>query len=430
MLVAFPHFTFIHCILFADILLFISAFWHAWSIFKGEINNYHIDSRFNWLTMLTGLKNIQNSRLSDLLGIAKTGPIGLDLGLEKLNMVQVTARKNPPEIHAACSDYHNSNIDSLFAEPKPLQNLLTSIFNNHRFKGKKIISSMPSSKLKLLFLNYRCTQDQEQSEALLTALRDRIGNDLTDSIIDYIPINPDGNEHAEHIALVALAKKQDVEAYLDLLTSCGLQVVALEIGPVAIKRLISIMSKQDNTQKSLTLNFGAEKSYLTVLWEGNILLDREINFGMNAVLKSASEGMEINPEAALNILHQYGLSLPDYEVDQFIPDFIDNDIRTTIHEILKPEFLNLAAEIRDVLVYVASETRGGAIEQIYLLGSLARIAGIDQLLRTHLSIPVKTINPFYGFSVRSSNNMVDDLGPLAGIAVATGLALRGITQHA
>jgi len=79
---------------------------------------------------------------------------------------------------------------------------------------------------------------------------------------------------------------------------------------------------------------------------------------------------------------------------------------------------------------VASETRGGAIEQIYLLGSLARIAGIDQLLRTHLSIPVKTINPFYGFSVRSSNNMVDDLGPLAGIAVATGLALRGITQHA
>ncbi len=380
--------------------------------------------------MLTGLKNIQTSRLSDLLNMAKTGPIGLDLGLEKLNMVQVTAGVNPPEIHAACSDYHNSNIDSLLAEPKPLQNLLTSIFSNHRFKGKKVISSMPSNKLELIFLNYRCTQGQEQSEALLTALRDRIGNDLTDSIIDYSPINPGGNELTEHIALVALAKKQDVEAYLDLLTSCGLQVIALEIGPVAIKRLISIMSKQDNTQKTLTLNFGAEKSYLTVLWEGNILLDRKINFGMSAILKSAAEGMEINSESALSILHQYGLTLPDYEADQFNPDFIDNDIRTTIHEILKPEFLDLASEIRDVLVYVASETRGGAIEQVYLLGSLARISGIDQLLKTHLSIPVKTINPFYGFSVRSSNNMLDDLGPLAGIAVATGLALRGGTQYA
>ena len=380
--------------------------------------------------MLTGLKNIHTSRLSDLLNITKTGPIGLDLGLEKLNMVQVNSRENHPEIHAACSDYHNSNIDSLFAEPKLLRNLISSIFSKHRFRGRKVISSMPSNKLKLLFLNYRCTQGQEHSEALLTALRDRIGTDLSDNIIDYIPINPDSTEHTEHIAMVALAKKQDVEAYLDLLTNCGLQVVALEIGPVAIKRLISIMSKQDNTQKTLTLNFGAEKSYLTVLWERNILLDREINFGMNAILKTASEGMEVSTESALNILHQYGLSLPNYDADQFNPDFIDNDIRTTIHEILKPEFFNLAAEIRDVLVYVASETRGGAIEQVYLLGSLARISGIDQLLGTHLSIPVKTINPFYGFSVRSSNNMLDDLGPLAGIAVATGLALRGVAQHA
>ncbi len=380
--------------------------------------------------MLTGLTNIQAPRLSNLLNIAKTGPIGLDLGLEKLNMVQINARENHPEIHAACSNYHNSNIDSLLAEPKLFRNLVSSIFKNYRFKGKKVVSSMPSSKLKLLFLNYHCKQDQEQSEALLNALRDRIGNDLADNIIDYIPINPDGNEHTEQLALIALAKKHDVEAYLDLLTSCGLQVVALEIGPVAIKRLISIMSKQNNTQKTLTINFGAKKSYLTVLWEGNILLDREINFGMNALLKAASEGMEINTESALKILHQYGLSQPDHESNQFDPDFIDNDIQGTIYEILKPSFLNLAAEIRDVLVYVASETRGGAIEQIYLLGSLARLAEIDKLLGGQLSIPVKTINPFYGFSVRSSNNKLDDLGPLAGIAVATGLALRGIIQHA
>jgi Tfp pilus assembly PilM family ATPase len=190
------------------------------------------------------------------------------------------------------------------------------------------------------------------------------------------------------------------------------------------------MSKQDNTQKTLTLNFGTEKSYLTVLWEGNILLDREINFGMTSVLKSASEGLEIKPEAALNLLHQYGLSNTDTEndEDQFNPDFIDNDIRFAINEILKPPFINLASEIRDVLVYVASETRGGAIEQIYLLGSLARLSGIDQLIDAQLSIPVRTIDPFYGIDVRTPETTLDDLGPLAGIAVATGLALRGSQQ--
>ena len=380
--------------------------------------------------MLTGLKKNTPPFFGNFLNFTKANPIGLDFGREKLNMVQVDFNDNQPAIRAACSDYHNSNIESFISEPKTLQPFLKSALKNYSFKGRKVVSSMPSSKLKLLFLNYRCNHSENESEALLAALNDRIGNEINDSIIDYIPINPDAGEHAERIALVAVAKQQDVEAYLDLLSQCGLEVIALEIGPLAIKRLISLMSKQDNTQKTLTLNFGTEKSYLTVLWEGNILLDREINFGMNSVLKSASEGLEIKPEAALNLLHQYGLSNTDTEndEDQFNPDFIDNDIRFAINEILKPPFINLASEIRDVLVYVASETRGGAIEQIYLLGSLARLSGIDQLIDAQLSIPVRTIDPFYGIDVRTPEAALDDLGPLAGIAVATGLALRGSQQ--
>ena len=380
--------------------------------------------------MLTGLKKNKSSPSGNFLNFAQANPIGLDFGREKLNMVQVDFNGNRPVIRAACSDYHNSNIESFISEPKTLQPFLKLALKNYAFKGRKVVSSMPSSQLKLLFLNYRCNHSKNESEALLAALNDRIGNEINDSIIDYIPINPDAGEHAERIALVAVAKQQDVEAYLDLLSHCGLEVIALEIGPLAIKRLISLMSKQDNTQKTLTLNFGTEKSYLTVLWEGNILLDREINFGMNSVLKSASEGLEIKPEAALNLLHQYGLSNTDTEndEDQFNPDFIDNDIRFAINEILKPPFINLASEIRDVLVYVASETRGGAIEQIYLLGSLARLSGIDQLIDAQLSIPVRTIDPFYGLDVRTPETTLDDLGPLAGIAVATGLALRGSQQ--
>lgn len=380
--------------------------------------------------MFTGSKNTKSSLFGNILNLAKANPIGLDFGREKLNMVQVDFNANQPTIRAACSDYHNSNIESFFSDPKTLQPLVKAALKNHPFKGRKVVSSMPSNKLELLFLNYRCKNSENEAEALLAALKERVGKEINDSIIDYIPINPDASIQTERIALVALAKQQDVEAYLDLLSQCGLEVVALEIGPVAIKRLISLMSEQDNTQKTLTLNFGTEKSYLTVLWEGNILLDREINFGLKSVLNSASEGLEIKPEAALSLLHQYGLSKTktENEEDQLTPDFIDDDIRFAINDILKPAFINLASEIRDVLVYVASETRGGAIEQIYLLGSLARLSGIDQLIDEQLSIPVRTINPFYGLDVGMQETTLDDLGPLAGIAVATGLALKGNQQ--
>jgi Tfp pilus assembly PilM family ATPase len=59
------------------------------------------------------------------------------------------------------------------------------------------------------------------------------------------------------------------------------------------------------------------------------------------------------------------------------------------------------------------------------MGSLARLSGIDNVMDKLISIPVKTINPFYGIKVDDVSNTLYDLGPVAGVAVATGLALRG-----
>ena len=76
------------------------------------------------------------------------------------------------------------------------------------------------------------------------------------------------------------------------------------------------------------------------------------------------------------------------------------------------------------MVYVASETRGGAVELIYLMGSLSRISAVDQIIDRLISIPVQTINPFFGLSTENKPNLLNDLGPLSGVAVATGLSMR------
>jgi len=132
------------------------------------------------------------------------------------------------------------------------------------------------------------------------------------------------------------------------------------------------------------------------------------------------------------MIHDYGLS-PMAEIKTF--DSIldgeqslvdDEEIKKVIYDILAPTFAQLASEIREVLLYIASETRGGAVEHIYLLGSMARLRGLDQIIDQYMSIPVKTLNPFYGLSTDPNIDDFSDLGPLSGIAVATGLALREI----
>jgi len=356
--------------------------------------------------------------------------IGFDLGQEKLNMVQVGFRSGQPFIHAAASDYHNADLEDLLANPDTLKTLVKSVLKSRKFNGRKVVSSLPSHFLKILFLNYQLGKNESDVESLLTALKRRVNYDLADYVIDYLPIKPDAIERNDRMALVAMAKQDVVEQYLDVLTDCGLEVVALEIGPVAIRRLINAMAANEQPQKVLTVNFGNERSYLTVIWNNELLFDRTIDFGLETIIAVVSRALDIPVKTALEVLHKYGLaevkrpalSLEDV-VD--IEDYDDDSsIKNTIYDILNPSFVSLTGEIRDIMVYIASETRGGAVDQIYLMGSLARLSGIDYVIDKLISIPVKTINPFYSIEVEDVSSTISDLGPVAGVAVATGLALR------
>lgn len=360
-----------------------------------------------------------------------TNVIGFDLGLEKLNMVQIDRAEGQTKIHAALSDYHDASYDALLAEPAKMKALINRSFAKMPFAGRQVVSSMPNCKLQLMFLNYPTKAGQTEEEALFSALNNQLDSDLNDFVVDYVPIKPTNHVQQQRMALVALVKRLDVENYLDLLKKCGLKVVALEIGPIAIRRLITAMSNEKDPQKILTINFGTRKSFLTVLWNGDILLDRELNFGLDTIVETLSRTLEIDHKTALKMLHYYGLSesvmggTPESVMMEEKRPIDEKDFKEIIYDILNPIFSQLVNQIREVLVYIASETRGGAVELIYLMGSVARLRGGEKIIGKLISIPVMTLNPFYGFSVQDNIKCYDDLGPLSGIAVATGLALRG-----
>lgn len=353
--------------------------------------------------------------------------IGLDIGREKLNMVQVESRSGDFRIVAAVSDYHDSTYEQLLEQPEQFQKLVKNALKKGRFIGRKVVATVPPPMLTDLFLNFQCKPQESETQAMLTALKHRVKDDLASYVIDYLPIRPNMPEQIDRTALVAMAKQDKIEHYLELLRGCGVTVEALEIGPVAIKRLISILTRVNGPEKVLTVNFGTQNSYLTVVWNNQLLLDRKIEFGMDNILNTIAQAFDINTKTAMEVLYQYGFGQTE-SAQSMTDDFEDdiNCVKNVLADILTPCFVTLADAIKDVLVYVASETRGEAVELIYLMGSLARVSKVDDVVNRLISIPVRTINPFYGFSEASTiKNPLDDIGPLAGVAVATGLSMRG-----
>ncbi|MCZ6887596.1 MAG: pilus assembly protein PilM [Gammaproteobacteria bacterium] len=358
------------------------------------------------------------------LGVASTGAIGIDFGTERVNLVQVARLGGECRIHAAASLPYDREREALLDAPLELKRLLRHAFAERPFRGRKVIASVPPSIVEMLVINYRCESPTDEVAAIVRATEERLGGSIAARVVDYLPIAR-GNDGNGRAALVAVADHDAVVGYLEALRKCSLDVVALEVGPIAIQRLIAEIDK-DAASTVVAITFGTVKSFVTVLSNGQLLLDRDIDFGTRAVVSRLGDALDCTPAEALDLLQRHGLALSrsvDATHDAADPAA---GIKSALSEILKPQFIALAKDVLRIRDYVAAETRGSA-GKIYAFGSLARWPNADRLLSSLCGVEISSINPFYGLDVAEGATDMSDIGPISGVAVATGLALRETT---
>ncbi len=360
-------------------------------------------------------------------GSAKNiGPIGFEISHEHLHMVQMEKAGSIIRIRAAVSQPYSGGRQSLLESPKALRKLVRSALRGRHFRGKKIVTCVPSEQLKLMMINYSCGKNDNEAEMLLDASLARVGGDIDEWIVDYLPIRAKVNSDTDRVALVAMAQQTEQLAFLTTLHKAGFHVDALEIGPVSIRRLVISLPSEKQYPINLVVNFGRSSSYITVYSGERLLIDRAIQFGEQEAIERLSRELELDLESATKTLYQYGvMAVPAVAANSDI-EIGAHEISKTLAEILKPMFLDLMAEVRKVLIYVASQSRGASIDAVYLLGSAARWPGTAPALEEFLNLPVEVLNPFCAFEANSDPAVLRGLDPVAGIATAIGCALRDL----
>ncbi len=368
-------------------------------------------------TPLTGL----GARLRALVQPRRCGPIGLDIAADKLHMVQFEHAPGTPLIRAAISVPYTGSRDALLADKKQLKLLIKNALSNRPFMGRQVVSCLPASEVNIVTLSYQRTAGEDDAAAIIRELRGRLKDELDRSIVDYIAIRSDAVDTADRSAIVATAPRDRVCAYLDVLRHCGLEPLALDIGPAALARLISALDIEGRHTNSILVNFGRHRSYISVIWGRRLILDRDLDFGEAKLVDRLAKVLDMPEESVLRLLYERGLS----GATGPSPDAVAQ----TIGQVLRPEFANFAAEVNKSLIYTASKTRGQSVERIYLLGSVARYPGVTQWIQGLVSVPVEVANAFNVFTVQGDAASQEELEPVAGIALASGLALRGSSPN-
>jgi type IV pilus assembly protein PilM len=346
------------------------------------------------------------------------GPIGLEFGLYRLRMVQLVKRPDGLYLGACASIPYTDGREQLLASPRQLAGLLRQLCRAYGFSGRDVVTCLQANVVRTLLLRYAVPAGHSDAEVIVQRMSERVEGELADYVLDYMPVRTDVREGQEHSALIALARREDVVAYLELLRKTGLNVLALEIGPVAIRRLITAALDNYAEDNLMVITMGQTQTYMTVLSGRRLIFDREVEFGERSLVERLCQELELTESAAHQLLDARGLrALGEAGA---LDGAGSDEVITTVFEVLKPLFMELVGDINKALIYTASETRGKTVQQVYLTGAVACWKGIADILNGLLDIPVSVLDPMAG--IQGSN----DHDPDPRLEVATGLALRGL----
>ena len=369
-----------------------------------------------------------SERLTPARGPARIGPIGLHFAEEQVYAVQIRRSKGGTLcLRAWAALPYTEDRADLLGNPSRMKSLLRSLLGRSRFRGRKVVTAMPPEQLKITSLTYQANPGVADAEQIIRLVADRLEGPIADYVVDYLPVRSQAPE-TERVALVATCRREDVTAILESLGHAGIEVDAMEISPAAINRLIGAIPGASATKNVLVVNFGAERTYLTVVSGRRLLLDQEVEFGERALLEQIARALDISTILAGELVIRQGLTHGEPHGEASATLEGDDDFNPVV-EIVKPAFARLVEEIRRACRYAASESQGNPVERVYTFGSIARWPGTSELLSRMAGIAVADTIPLaavFDAADAERSGEYDGIGPE--LAVATGLALRGMTN--
>lgn len=371
-----------------------------------------------WQSVLTTLKVPSYNSV--------VGAIGLDCSLTELHLVQmeIDDAKQIQLRAQATLPFPNSR-EEMMNSPKLMRSLVQKALSQEPFKGRSVVSTLPSDGTTISPVTYKVRPGQSEAQAIASVMRERVGEEISDYVLDYLQVRSERAD--EHLAIVAMAKREIVINYLELLRLSGVVVDRLEIGPVAIRRLIAAMGPKDQHENVIALNFGRQTSFLTVISGRRLLLDQTIAFGEDRFLADIVQALDLPIDAVQKLIDR--CIFDPLALAAECESAVDLDASRTLQDIVKPSLVQLAELLNRTLIYIASQTRGEPVNRIYLLGSLARWRGIGELLNTLVRVNVETVpSPIAGFCLDGKAYSRNG-SPSPETAIATGLALGGIMEN-
>lgn len=214
--------------------------------------------------------------------------------------------------------------------------------------------------------------------AIELVLEDNIPLQSVETIFDYHVITHDEKSIVVHVLAIAEAV---ANTYCSCFLNAGLVPISFELDGQAVARAVL----RPNDEKSyMVVDFGANKTGITVVTHGTAVFTSTLDFGGKALLTILQKELNVSLEEAQRIKLEHGLSTSSEHKEVF--NLLVGGISTLKDEINR----------RYIYWHEKKSQFGGIanIETIYLCGGHSNLRGLADYLSAGLRLNVVQVNPW------------------------------------
>jgi type IV pilus assembly protein PilM len=334
---------------------------------------------------------------------------GLDLGASSIKLAQLKQMHGKPSLLT----YGDMELPpNLLASDSPvdqdkLAQMIGQLVEDARVSTKNVVAALPSN------FSYAAviTMPKLSHEELVNAVRFQADKYIPMAIdqvkLDWVVIGPKAGSEDEIEVLLVAAPISLANKYLNIMQKAGLELIALEINPIAQTR--SLLTP--GHEPLMVIDFGSVATDMAIVTSQAPRLIRSANAGSRTMVRVLAQNLGLDEPQAQQFMHKFGL--------------IQTNLEGQVYAALKPAIDTVVEEITKSITYFHESNPDLKVGKIVITGGTAALPGLPAYLANATGIMVEIGNPWNNISYPSS--LEDKLTPLSlSYSSALGLAMRGM----
>lgn len=333
---------------------------------------------------------------------------GLDIGTTAVRLVHL--RGSGPI--KSLSRYAYAPIDSKVslsdakADQQKLAGVVRDLIAESHVVTRNVAVGLPSQRVFTTVVDIDRLSPGEMAKSIQYQADSLIPTPPSESKLDWAVIGDSPKDKSKVELLLTSVSNEFVEARLDMLESIGLNVISFEPDNLALTRAVLA---PDATLPQMVLDIGSKSTDLVIAMNGAPRLTRSIPTGSEAIIRSASQNLNIDDKQAEQFVFKFGLSKEKLEGQ--------------IHQAIIGTVDILTSEVEKSIKFFQSRYGEVKVDRIIVTGGASALPEFPLYIANKFGISVEIGNSWRNVSF-SPDKQNELLAVSNHFGVAAGLAER------